>query len=95
MRVVEPRCLPVFCSILFKNHSWLLDWFSDGVLSNRKRSEMLKIAEQFSSGEYLLVKIGFALLRGRGAAVHKMDLRALDGPNFSSVISAMNAARPM
>ena len=41
------------------------------------------------------MKIGCALLRGRGAAVHKMDLRALNGPNFSSVISAMNAARPM
>ncbi len=95
MRFVEPRCLPVFCSILFKNHSWLFDWFSGGVLANRKPIEMLKIAEQFSSGEFLLVKIGLALLRGQSAAVHKMDLTSLDGPNLSAVFRAMVAIKNM
>ena len=83
-------------SILFTNHSYLLDFIFDPDAAKLKFNPevILRGSVDLSSGEDLLIRIALDLWSGSGEAKIWELIEYLDDQNFDQVLKALSCLKP-
>lgn len=82
-------------SLVFHNHSYLLDFFFDPKEPriSHEPMEMLRLSRGFSSGEQILIRVALDIWSGSGNTKVWNLLESLDEESLSKVLKALAVFR--